>query len=83
MAAGSRRSPPMLGTMAKMAPRPVPEMFATFATFAKFANFNPALELLTLTHRQARRSRSMSDRACSMQHSPSPCAQGEGLLVLR
>jgi hypothetical protein len=25
-----------------MAPRPVPEMFATFATFATFANFDPA-----------------------------------------
>jgi len=31
----------VLGTLVKMAPRPVPEMFATFATFAKFANFDP------------------------------------------
>ena len=40
--------PPMLGTLAKMAPRPVPEMFAKFA---KFAIFEPALEDPTLIHR--------------------------------
>jgi hypothetical protein len=51
----------MLGTLAKMAPRPVPEMFAKFA---KFAIFDPALEYPTLVHPQALRSRSTSDRAC-------------------
>ena len=57
MAAGSGRLPPMLGTLAKMAPRPVPEMFAKFA---KFAKFDPALEYPTLVHPQALRSRSTS-----------------------
>jgi hypothetical protein len=52
----------MLGTMAKMAPRSVPEMFAKFAKFAKFANFDPALKYPTLIHRQAPRARSTSDR---------------------
>ncbi len=49
----------MLGTMAKMAPRPVPEMFAKFA---KFAIFDPALDYPTRIHRQAPRARSTSDR---------------------
>jgi hypothetical protein len=46
-------SPPMLGTLAKMALRPVPEMFAKFAKFAKFANFDPALEYPPLIRCQA------------------------------
>ena len=54
MAAGSDCSPPLLGTMAKMAPRSTPEMFAIFAIFAKFAIFDPALEYPTLIHRQDR-----------------------------
>jgi hypothetical protein len=58
----------MLGKMAKMAPRPVPEMFAKFAKFAKFAIFDPALEYPTLIHPQALRSRSTLDRACSTPH---------------
>jgi hypothetical protein len=49
----------MLGTMAKMAPRSAPEMFAKFA---KFAKFDPALEYPTRIHRQAPRARSMSER---------------------
>jgi hypothetical protein len=52
-------------------------MFAIFAIFAKFAIFDPALECPTLIHRQAPRSRSMSDRACSTPH-PLACAQARG-----
>jgi hypothetical protein len=65
----------MLGTLAKMAPHPVPEMFAIFAKFAKFAkfaNFDPALEYPTLIHRQAPRARSMSDRSYSTPHPALP-----------
>jgi hypothetical protein len=46
--------------------------FAIFAKFAKFANFNPALEQPTLIHRQALRSRSISERATSTPHPPLP-----------
>jgi hypothetical protein len=52
------------GPMAKMAPRPGPEMFAKFAKFAEFAIFDPALEYPTRIHRQAPRSRSLSKREC-------------------
>jgi hypothetical protein len=69
MAAGSGRSPPMLGTLAKMAPRPVPEMFAKFA---KFAIFDPPLEYPTLVHPQALRSRSTSERSFSTLHPALP-----------
>ena len=59
---------PVLGTLAKLAPRPVPEMFAIFAIFAKFAIFDPALKYITLIHRQAPRSRSKTERAFSTPH---------------
>ena len=49
VAAGSGRLPRMLGKMAKMALRPIPEMFAIFA---KFANFNRALKKPAQIHRQ-------------------------------
>ncbi len=54
----------MLKPLAKMALHLVPEMFAIFAKFAKFAKFDPALEYPTRIHRQAPRSRFMSERDC-------------------
>ena len=62
----------MLEPLAKMAPRPVSEMFAKFAKFAKFAIFDPALEYPTLVHHQALRSRSTSERSFSTPHPALP-----------
>ena len=46
--------------MAKMAPRPIPEMFAIFAKFAIFAVFDPMLGYSTHARRQASRAQSLS-----------------------
>jgi len=57
--------------------RPVPRTFNTFNTFNTFATFNPALNYLIRVCPQSPRTRSVSDRALSMSHPPSPVPDGE------
>jgi hypothetical protein len=52
---------------------------SSFATFAIIANFNPALEYLTLIHRQVSHFRSMPERAFS---TPDPLALRTGKQLL-
>jgi hypothetical protein len=56
--------------------------FATFAIFATAAIFDPAPDYPPLVQRQTPRVQSISERACSPPHSPSPVSDGPGTWVV-